>query len=417
MQWDFRNKALRQTMACVEFGIEKETLRVTPAGLLSKTSHPFSQDSIDRDFCENQVEMISSVHSDIKSLFSELREIHHTVYEKLAEMNELLWPFSNPPIVRSEDDISIARFAGEKRERTVYRQYLAGKYGKAIMLFSGIHLNFSFCDDMLMVQFLRSGEEDYVRFKNEVYLQLLQKLLRWNWLIVYLTAASPLMDGSFARLRGIGDRARYASSRCSEVGYWNDFLPILDFSSIEAYCASIQRYVDAGRLYSSAELYYPLRLKPRGSYCFASLRRNGVNHIELRCLDLNPLSCLGLFEEDVRFIHLLILFLMSLPEERLDEDGQRTAIENSKKAALFDDEKNTLLVNGEQISLRLAAQNALDEIETFAKTYAAEFLPTVAYQKEKFRGRRYAELVCERFRDYIPDGLQLAERLRGTTCA
>ena len=39
MQWDFRNKALRQTMACVEFGIEKETLRVTPAGLLSKTSH------------------------------------------------------------------------------------------------------------------------------------------------------------------------------------------------------------------------------------------------------------------------------------------------------------------------------------------------------------------------------------------
>ena len=60
---------------------------------------------------------------------------------------------------------------------------------------------------------------------------------------------------------------------------------------------------------------------------------------------------------------------------------------------------------------------ALDEIETFAKTYAAEFLPTVAYQKEKFRGRRYAELVCERFRDYIPDGLQLAERLRGTTCA
>ena len=417
MQWDFRDRALRQNMACAEFGIEKETLRVTPVGLLSKTSHPFSQDMIDRDFCENQVEMISSVHTDIESLFAELRGIHHTVYRKLEEMDELLWPFSNPPVVRSEDDISIARFDGEKRERTVYRRYLAGKYGKAIMLFSGIHLNFSFCDDMLLVQFLRSGQEDYTRFKNEVYLQLIQKLLRFNWLIVYLTAASPLMDGSFARLRGIADRARYASPRCSEVGYWNDFLPILDFSSIGAYCSSIQRYVDEGRLYSSAELYYPLRLKPCGSYSFDSLRRNGVNHIELRCLDLNPLSCLGLFEEDVRFIHLLMLYLMSLPEERLDEDGQRTAIENSKKAALFDDESNRIRVNGGQVSLRRAAQDALDGIEAFAENCAADFLPAVAYQKEKLSGKRYAELIRERFPDYIPDGLRLAEHLRGTTCA
>ena len=417
MQWDFRDTALQRNMARAEFGVEKETLRVTPAGLLSKTPHPFTQDAIDRDFCENQVEMISSVHTDLASLFAELAEIHRTVNEKLRWMDEMLWPFSNPPIVRSEDDISIAHFEGEKLERTVYRRYLADKYGKAIMLFSGIHLNFSFCNETLQAAFRQSGGSDFGQFKNGVYLELLQKLLQYNWLIVYLTAASPLMDGSFARLRGIGDRYRYASPRCSDMGYWNDFLPVLDFSTIERYCASIRRYVDAGRLYSAAELYYPLRLKPRGSYSFEALERNGVNHIELRSLDVNPLSRVGLFAEDVRFIHLLILYLMHLPEIVLDEEGQRAAIENSKAASLFDDEENRILLNGERIPLREAAQSALDGIEQFARTFAPDFLPAVAYQKEKFRGKRYAELVRERFTDYISDGLRLAERLRGSSCA
>ena len=417
MSWDFNDTAIQQNIGNAEFGVEKEALRVTPEGRLSKTFHPFVQDEIDRDFCENQVEMISSVHTDVCSLFSELTAIHHTVNARLQGMNELLWPFSNPPVVRSEDDISIARFVGEKHERTVYRRYLADKYGKAIMLFSGIHLNFSFSEEMLRAAFRQSGETDFGQFKNGVYLELLQKLLQYNWLIVYLTAASPLMDESFASLRGIEDPSRYASPRCSEVGYWNDFLPLLDFSSIERYCESIQQYVDSGQLYSPAELYYPLRLKPRGKYSFEALAKNGVNHIELRCLDLNPLSPVGLFDEDVRFIHLLILYLMHLPKLALDEAGQRTAIENSKASALFDDGESRIILGAKEIPLREAARAVLDEIERFALEFAPIFLPTAAYQKEKLNKKRYAEQVRERFRDYIPDGLRLAERYRGSSCA
>ena len=118
-----------------------------------------------------------------------------------------------------------------------------------------------------------------------------------------------------------------------------------------------------------------------------------------------------------RFIHLLILYLMHLPEIVLDEEGQRAAIENSKAASLFDDEENRILLNGERIPLREAAQSALDGIEQFARTFAPDFLPAVAYQKEKFHGKRYAELVRDRFTDYISDGLRLAERLRGSSCA
>ena len=128
MSWDFSNAALQQNIALAEFGAEKESLRVTPDGFLAQTKHPFTEEYIDRDFCENQVEMITGVHDNVDSLIDELEEIHRTVNAKLREMNELLWPFSNPPIVRSADEIPIALFEGEQKERTEYRRYLAEKY-------------------------------------------------------------------------------------------------------------------------------------------------------------------------------------------------------------------------------------------------------------------------------------------------
>lgn len=411
MSWDFSNAALQQNISLAEFGAEKESLRVTQDGLLAQTTHPFTEKNIDRDFCENQIEMITGVHDNVDSLFKELREIHSTVNTALKDMDELLWPFSNPPIVRSDDDIPIARFEGEQKERTAYRRYLAEKYGKAKMLFSGIHLNYSFSAGMLQAAYIQSGETNFNSFKDRTYLELIQKLLRYNWLIVYLTAASPIVDNSFARLHGIErkDRYRYASVRCSEVGYWNDFLPLVDFSTLDSYCGSIQQYVDRGLLKSTSELYYPLRLKPRGKNSLDALRKNGINHIELRCLDVNPLSPVGLFKEDVRFIHLLILYLMNLPDLPLNHCDRRTAIENSKTAALYDDTENEIVTGGKRLPLKIAAEDVLFEIKRFAEQYAPMFLPDVAYQIKKLTGKRYIEMIRERFTNYIHDGLRLAE--------
>jgi len=412
MSWDFSSAALQQNIALAEFGAEKESLRVTPDGFLAQTKHPFTEEYIDRDFCENQVEMITGVHDNVDSLIDELEEIHRTVNAKLREMNELLWPFSNPPIVRSADDIPIALFEGEQRERTEYRRYLAEKYGKAKMLFSGIHLNYSFSAELLQAAFAQSGESDFDSFKDRAYLELIRKLLQYNWLIVYLTAASPIVDSSFARLHGIDrkDRYSYASVRCSEVGYWNDFLPLLDFTTLDSYCGSIRQYVDRGRLRSTTELYYPLRLKPRGKNSLDALRENGVNHIELRCLDVNPLSEVGLFKEDVRFIHLLILYLMSLPDRPLSKSDQRTAIENSKTAALYDDAENEIIKEGKRLPLKIAAEDVLFEIKRFTEQNAPVFLTDLDHQLKKLSDRRYVETVRERFTDYIHDGITLAEK-------
>lgn len=415
MSWDFSIADIQQHMDSAEYGVEKESLRVTPDGRLSQTPHPFADSRIDRDFCENQVEIITGVHRDPNSLFDELREISDTLNTTLKKNNELLWPFSNPPVVPSLDDIPIALFESEEEERTRYRRYLASKYGKAKMLYSGIHFNFSFSHEMLLAVYERSKEDDFRRFKDNVYTELSRKLIRYLWLIIYLTAASPTVDESFLKISGMtsSERYRYASFRCSEVGYWNDFLPILDFLDVDGYADSIQKYIDRGLLYAASELYYPLRLKPRGKNSLDALKENGVNHIELRCLDLNPLSPDGLFCEDVRFLHLLMLYLMSLKDEPLDERAQRAAIENIKTAALFNDTEHTVAWRGRAVSLRQAAIETLREIERFSLRYAPAFLPAVAYQKEKPGNHRYAGIIRETITDYIRDGLTLAKKYRG----
>lgn len=419
MSWNFAEPEIKQHIETAEYGIEKESLRVTPDGRLAQTPHPFFQSNIDRDFCENQVEIISSVHDNAASLFEELEALHRTVNQRLFQMNELLWPFSNPPIVESQEEIPIARFDGELKERESYRRYLANKYGKAKMLYSGIHFNFSFSDVLLRSAFRLSEEDDFRRFKDGVYTELARKLLRSTWLIVYLTASSPTADGSFLRLSGMtdADRYRFASFRCSEVGYWNDFLPILDFSDISAYADSIRRYIDAGLLYAASELYYPLRLKPRGKNSLDALKENGVNHIELRCLDINPLSTVGLFEEDIRFIHLLMLRLMGAEDTPADEREQRAAITNIRSAALFNDAQTKIIYSGRRVNIRKAAAEALEDIERFAEEHAPSFLPAVAFQKGKLSGWRYADFIRCCFKDYISDGLKLAEEYRGQKCA
>lgn len=99
----------------------------------------------------------------------------------------------------------------------------------------------------------------------------------------------------------------YSSARCSEIGYWNDFIPVLKYNTLTNYICSIQKYVDKELLKSVSELYYPIRLKPHGENSLENLESSGVNHIEFRMLDLNPLSPTGIIKDDIDF-YICLLF-------------------------------------------------------------------------------------------------------------
>lgn len=437
LRTELGNDLLKRNIDKGEFGLEKESLRISSEGFLSHTKHPFKeQRNITRDFCENQTELITDVFDNVQDVLSHLEQLQIQVIQTLQQLEtgrELLWPFSNPPYVRGEADIPVAQFEGREKKKTEYRNYLAEKYGKRKMLFSGIHLNYSFADKMLRegYQVLLSTEgrglpreelPTYQLYKNNLYLQLARKAVKYSWLIVYLTAASPVMDNSF--LEGCADDEheiwcedavpRYASVRCGELGYWNDFIPILDYRNLESYIQSIEAYVHSGRLRSASELYYPVRLKPKGENSLEHLRENGINHIELRMLDVNPLSQIGLMREDVEFLHYFLIYLINEEDIELTEEEQINAIKNEKCAAEFDD--SNIFIRASDGSCKQIRQAALDILHNMEAFYVAleerGVLKTIQYQKDKLLipNNRYADRIQREFGvGYVKKGISLAD--------
>lgn len=421
MSIDFWNPSVRIHMSEGNFGLEKESLRVTPEGFLAHTKHPFPDNpNMDRDFCENQTELITEVAKSTEEVWEKLAMLQKKAVNTLLTLEtgrELMWPFSNPPYVKGEQDIPIAEFHGINKGKELYREYLAGKYGKRKMLFSGIHFNFSFSEAFLQAAYEQSGFAGLQEYKNSIYMELAKKVVRYSWLIVYLTAASPVMDGSFFCENDIGKDVlnNLASPRCSKNGYWNDFDPILEYTTLQDYVASIEEYVEQGQLKEASELYCPVRLKPRGVNTLAHLKETGVDHIELRMLDLNPLEPVGISKEDLKFIHLLILYLMSLEDGDFRPFEQIMAMKNVKRAAKYD-EQDIQIETGWDSSLpvREAAGQILASMKKFFEELnlpgAAE---AVAFQEKKVSDpeERYAVKIKNRFYgDYVKRGIELARQ-------
>ena len=340
------------------FGIERETLRVNRNGRLAQTKHPFTDSAITRDFCENQIELITPVSDSIKGALSQLERLDRTVRETLAQNGESLWMYSNPPYISSEDEIPVAQFEGNDSAKTEYRKLLQKRYGKRLMLFSGVHFNFSFSDE-----YLHSicDSEDFKTFKNDFYLRLYKQACMHSWLIVLLTASSPVYDRSLD-LDGEngGVRSEYSSLRSSCRGYWNSFVPVLDCSGLERFTDSIQSYVDSKKLFSECELYLPVRLKPKGENLLSNFK-NGVSHIELRMFDLDPKQKLGVNESDLEFAHLLLMYLSSLPDFDYTEKLQRQAVRNHQSAAL----SNLIGVEVDGTPIIKKAESVIDSMKWF----------------------------------------------------
>ena len=370
------------------FGLERETLRVDERGRLAQTPHPFPDDeNITRDFCENQVELITPVCGSIEEAVAALEELDRRTCEAISRNGERLWLYSNPPHINSEDDIPIAQFSGIQASKKNYRVALQYRYGKRLMLLSGVHFNFSFTDDWLEEMYGKgaSGQE----FKNKLYLRLYKQLMRHSWLLVLLTASSAYYDLSFDRDGASGAvRGRYSSIRNSERGYWNSFIPTFDHTDLDSFCLSILEYIQKSILFSVSELYLPIRLKPKGLNSIGNLSDKGVDHIELRMFDLVPGKPLGVDPDDLRFAHLLMLYLLTLPDTEFTEEQQIEAVRTHQAAALYDTDPG----------LTGRAEKLLTDIaEHFKGDVYAERL--IAYQLDKLRGSR-----DERFENYYDRG-------------
>ena len=404
-------------------GLELESQRVDRSGHLSHRSHPFGGNpNIDRDFSEAQIEINTPPMGSAADALDFMRGQLSIVHKDLEYNDELLWPFSNPPIIRDEEDIPIAVYTGDQVSSYRYRQYLSRQYGRYIMTYSGIHFNYSFPDDILKRNYELAfgdapGADQLRSYKDEFYLELAGRVLVYSWIPVALIAASPVADNSFYEKGRSGDTVftGAASLRCSERGYWNDFTPVLSYRSLEEYVASIDGYVEKGLLTAARELYYPVRIKPAGKYTMEALLESGANHIELRMIDLNPFTESGADINDLEFLRLFLIWLAASEITAPGEADQIQAIRNHKNAAAYDwDLAGIVLPDGSRDPLRSCLVKELSSMRDFYKDdeAAAKVIDTqlLKTSEEKYR---YAVRVKEEYGvEYINKGLTRAKEIQ-----
>ena len=166
------NKKIKELLLKGNFGLEKEGLRIYRDGHMSHSLHPFPlEEHITRDFSENQTEINTGITDSAEAAVEELLRYTDVIQRKLAELKrpELLWPFSNPAYIENEEDVPIAVFEGDNSIKTAYRRYLSDRYGRYKMTLCGIHINYSFADELLNEDFKYSDFSDFNEYKNDLY--------------------------------------------------------------------------------------------------------------------------------------------------------------------------------------------------------------------------------------------------------
>ena len=374
------DKSLNKDLFRGHFGLEKENVRVDHEGKLALTPHPAAFGSktenpyIQTDFSESQIEMITPSFDSIEETYRFMEALQDIVSLELD--GEYLWPSSNPPILPDEEEIPIARMDDPVAEE--YRKELANKYGRKRQLLSGIHYNFSFDERFLRKLHETLGQgEAYKDFKDAIYFRIARNLLRYRWLLIYLTGASPVFDKTYIEecvsLGNSDDNKSYYfpnmnSLRNSICGYRNERSLYVSFDSTQDYVKDLNSLIQKDELLNAKEFYSPVRLKTsKGLNPMQELVEDGVAYLELRMIDLNPLHKIGISKETMVFIHLFIVFMLLKEDEPFDAEDQKMADLNHDQMIMEGIEGALYDSRGSQGTMKEMAMACIREMQEMVK--------------------------------------------------
>lgn len=365
----------RRILTEIGRGIEKESLRITPDGKLAQTAHPaalgsaLTHSSITTDYSEALMEFITPVSQSIDASLRTLEEVHTYVYQHLGD--DILWSASMPCIMTGDDGIPVAQYGSSNvaNMKTVYRYGLGHRYGRLMQTIAGIHYNFSMPQEFWQQAWQQSGGEGSLEdYTTTRYLGLIRNFQRYSWLLVYLFGASPAVCASF--LKGATDhnlipfeedaRSLYlpygTALRMGDLGYNSDAQKDLNicYNSLDNYIQTLSNAIlqphpdyaaipsgDNGNyqqlsdslLQIENEFYGPIRPKRvarSGETPLGALRRGGIEYIEVRCIDVNPFTAVGLDAQQIRFVDTFLLFCL-LEDSPPCTDAEQAIIDHNFK--------------------------------------------------------------------------------------
>ena len=397
-------------IADVNIGLERETLRInSETGHLSTQDHPESIGSalthkhITTDFAECMLEFVTSPHNSPDKALEELRSIQKFTLNKLE--NEIFWPNSMPPAISSEDEIVIGKYgsSNDARMKSLYRKGLSVRYGKMMQVISGIHYNFSLDDHVFKdLQDALKNDDSLQAFKTDRYLHACRNVSRYGYVIPYLLGASPVMDKSFLAGKenlfpSLDEHDSYLpegeSLRLSDIGYGNNKCHFdVSFNSIQEFTKNIQFAISTPcNIFSKIPVqengiynqinnhilqieneYYasirPKQIMQKGENFLTALNKRGIEYIELRSVDINPLIAEGIDIDSMRFIQLFLTASVLTDAEDLSQKEYELNQKNLKLVAKTGRNLDQVfIVEGEEITLKKALLSALHWLEPIAE--------------------------------------------------
>src|SRR6266487_304726 len=394
-------------------GIEKESLRVRPDGALALTPHPKALGSalkhphITTDFSESLLELITGVHTSVDTCLEELKRIHHVVMRRMGD--ELLWGTSMPCTLPDENSIPIARYGTSNigRAKTVYRIGLSHRYGRRMQMIAGLHYNFSLPDSAWPLAGFPGASEGYFA--------LIRNFRRHAWLLLYLFGASPAVCASFVEgrkhaLEELAPGTLYlphaTSLRMGRLGYHSEAQDSLavSYNSIESYTACLHdvltkpyapyeaigirdgdgdyRQLATSLLQIENEFYSTIRpkrvIRP-GERPLHALRERGVEYVEVRAMDRDPFSAVGITADTIRFLDIFLLHCL-LTESPTDSRQEIEAVGRNKVRGAG---------RGREGGLRLDRDGKMVELREWGSEVLAECAPIAAALDSAHGGTAY----------------------------
>lgn len=392
----------------IQRGIEKEGLRVDPQGKLALTPHPqalgsaLTNSRVTTDYSEALLELITGTHTSVESLLQELEETHRFVARNIGD--ERIWNQSMPASLPPEADIPIGWYGTSNSGmlKHVYRRGLAVRYGKRMQCIAGVHYNFSVPDTLWDLIGIEGISLEHQRSKG--YLALIRNFVRYSWLLMYLFGASPAVSRDFVgdlphSLQEFDADTLYlpwaTSLRMSDLGYqnkaqsdlqlcYNDLETFLRrmYSAVTTPWPAYERMgthrdgewiqLNTNVLQIENEYYSNIRPKRstnRGERPATALAERGVQYIEVRCLDIDPFSPVGIRAETCRFMDTFLLFCAAEESPFFDENGHCPISRGNFARVVQEGRKPGLMLkrDGNEISLREWGEELIKRMQPYAE--------------------------------------------------
>lgn len=368
-----KEPALNAQMFACRFGLEVKKHRVLTNGRASRYPYPASLRSRQYNLYLNSGYTDDMIDFETAPLVGSKRAVQHLkMLEQIMiahlHSDERLWPLSMAPAPLYQNDLEFLKTDFTKPWAQARHDYLGKKYGIAQEILGDVHVNVSLNNHLikeLYKHFYQDRYDSLTDFQNHLYFKLAQRFYLYQWLFTYLFGASPVtedMPHSFPNDLKLPVR----SLRCSNYGDDNLATEQVTYSSLEEHFQELQNYIDNGSFYNLKEFFGPVRMRRHNhdNNDLLGLLKKGINYIEFRNFDLDPLSRTGISDDTLNFLELLLLDSLVSP---LPDNLAHHLVEARKR----NNEVALQKPQEEADWMKTAANELMVELQTFVADFNA----------------------------------------------